>query len=572
MNDYTAEQYIADVGSGKQVACKWIKLAVKRHLDDLKRAEEKAPDFPYYFDAECAKRVIDYVQQLRHTKGEWADPRRHDTRIRLEPWQQFELWVLYGWRREGGYRRFTRAYIEIARKNGKTTKAAALANFAFTMDRPREIGAEVYCVATKRDQAKIAWEEACRQLQANTYLREKVKVFKTAVTVPGTAAKMVALGRDSKMEDGANPHFVLVDEYHAHPDNGMLEVMDSAIVARQQPLTYIITTAGFDINSPCYQEEHRKAEATLERSITPVPESFFALIYTLDEDDDWADRSVWVKANPNIGVSVQWEKLAERVQEALLSPTKQNDVLTKNFNRWCHAVSRWVTHEAWQACDGKVSEAALAGQVCYGGLDLSSSIDITAFALCFPPFEGSPHWSFLWRFWIPEADLLARVRRDKVPYDYWIREGLIQTTPGNVVDTDFIEEQIRKDLAKFQVKEIGFDPWKAGPLVTHLSDENVTMVPIRQAYSGMAAPTDLMEKRILARELAHGGNPVAAWMLSCCEPKSDRQGNVMLMKPKRETYGKRIDGIVAAIMALDRANRNEGGASVYEKRGALVVG
>jgi phage terminase large subunit-like protein len=217
MPEYTAEQYIDEVMSGQQVVCKWTRLAVERHLRDLERVGTR--EFPYYFDEAHAKRVIDFKQELRHTKGEWANPRKHDTRIRLEPWQQFKDWVLFGWLREGGYRRFTKAYITVGRKNGKTVDAAATANYCFTMDRPQEIGAEVYCIATKKDQAKIAWEEAERQLQKQKFLKDLTHTYKqnSTIVIPGTAARMKPLGKDSDTEDGLNPHFVLVDEYHAHP-------------------------------------------------------------------------------------------------------------------------------------------------------------------------------------------------------------------------------------------------------------------------------------------------------------------------------------------------------------------
>jgi len=236
MNTYTAQKYIDDVLSGRQVVCKYVMLAVERHLNDLKRAESGDLEFPYYFDEGQAKRVIDFKHQLRHTQGEWANPRKHDTRIRLEPWQQFKDWVLFGWRRQGGYRRFTKAYIEVARKNGKTTDAAATANYCFLMDRPHEIGPEVYCVATKRDQAKKAWDEAERQIQREPFLRELVRTYKqtSTIIIPGTAAQFKPLGKDSHTEDALNPHFALVDEYHAHRDNSMIEVMESALGVRVQ--------------------------------------------------------------------------------------------------------------------------------------------------------------------------------------------------------------------------------------------------------------------------------------------------------------------------------------------------
>jgi len=443
---YTAEQYMQDVQSGEQVACKWVKLAVKRHLDDLERVGN--PDFPYYFDETQARRVIDFKQQLRHTQGEWANPRQHDTRFRMEPWQQFIDWVRFGWRRPGGCRRFTRSYTCVGRKNGKTMSGAATANYCFFVDSPREIGPEVYFVATKRDQAKKAWSEADRQYQKHPFLKKKARTYKqsSTIVVPGTAALMRTLGKDSKTEDALNPHFVLVDEYHAHPDNSLLEVMESGMAAREQPLIDIITTAGFDKQSACYQEEHLQAEKVLERSLEPVPEHFFCIMYTLDEEDDWTDPAVWIKANPNLGVSVRWQYLEERINDALTTPQKQNKIKTKNLNIWTEAETRWIKDDTWKACDFEVQPEDLVFQPCF-----------------------------------------------------------------------------------------------------------FTMVPIFQRYSGMAIATDTFEKKVLAREIAHGGNPIMTWMIACTEVKSDRQGNIMPMKPQRDKTGKRIDGVVASIMGLHRA-------------------
>jgi phage terminase large subunit-like protein len=555
---YTAAQYIKDVTSGKQVACKWVKLAVERHLNDLKRAEKKDPDFPYYFDEKAAKRVIDFKQQLRHTQGEWANPRLHDTRIRLEPWQQFIDWVLFGWRREGGYRRFNKSYIEVAKKNGKTTGAAATANYCFLVDQPREIGPEIYCIATKKDQARKAWDEMKNQIEKDPFLRNKTRVYKqhSTIVIPGTPAKVRLLGKDSKTEDGLNPHFTLVDEYHAHPDNSMLEVMESAEGAREQPLIYIITTSGFNKDSACYQEEHMLSERVLEGSADPKPENFFCIIFTLDEEDDWTDPKVWIKSNPNIGVSLRWEFLEDRIKSALHSPAKQNKVKTKNLNIWTQAETRWILDEVWMKCNFPVDPEALLGRSCFGGMDLSASQDITAIVYTFPPLGNEELYQQLYRFFIPGDNIIEREQRDKVSYSYWVEKGLVIATPGDVIDYDFIEQQFLEDAGKYDIQETAYDPWRAHEVVNHMTNEGLTMVPIRQSYFGMASPTDIFEKKVLGRKVAHGGNPIMRWMVSCTEVKSDRQGNIMPMKPRRETTGKRIDGVTAGIMSLGRAAIN----------------
>lgn len=551
---YTAEQYIDDVLSGRQVVGRLARLSIERHVRDLDRVG--APDFPYYFDEEQAKRVIDFKQQLRHTKGEWANPRKHDTRIHLEPWQQAKDWILFGWRRPGGYRRFTKAVIEVARKNGKTTDGAATINYVYWADRPIEMGAECYCIGPKKEQAKIAWNEARMQIDKHPILRKRSRTYKQSSTIvkhDDDAAQLTIWGRDAEKQDGFNPHFTLVDEAHLYPGNEAMEVIESGLGAREQPLIYIITTAGVDINAAYYQEERTLAVKILEGSIDPVPEHIFALIYALDEGDDWTNPDVWIKANPNLGVSVRWDYLKQRIQDALAVPSRQNKIKTKNLNLWTQAETRWISDEDWMKTAGEVDEKALVGRECFLGVDLSSSQDITAVAACFPPIEAGEPYQFIYRFFIPGDDLIDRERRDQVPYTYWVEQGLVITTPGNVVDYNFIEQEILELAKRYQVAEIPHDPWKAQEIVNNLSAEGFVMVPMYQRYSAMAAPTDTFEKMTLAKQIAHGGNPVIRWMISCTEVKSDRQGNIMPMKPRRDANGKRIDGVVASIMALGRA-------------------
>ena len=551
---FTAEQYIYDITHDKITVCKFVKLTVERHLSDLKRVGK--PDFPYYFDAGKAKRKIAFSQELRHTKGEWA---RRKQKLKLEPWQQFIDWVVYGWRcNDTGLRRFSKVYIEVARKNGKTTSAATNANYAFMAD--GEEGPEVYCVATKKDQAKIAWEEAERQLQKQPVLKSRVKTYKnnSTVTIPGTAAKMTILGKDSEKDDGLNPSFGLIDEYHAHPTNEMVDILDSGMGSREQPIIWIITTSGFDKNKPCYQEERTLIVDILEKNIDPVPENIFGIIFTLDKGDDWTDPNVWIKANPNLGVSVKHGYLEKRVQEAILSPAKQNNVKTKNFNIWTQAESRWLTSEAWEGCNGVIDERILLGKTCYGALDLSTNIDITSWTLCFPPNKPKEKYIFLFRFFIPDDNIIEKQKKDKVPYVYWKEKGFVYATPGNVIDYDFIETTILKDSSNFNISEIAYDPWNSTEIINHLMDNSLELIPFRQGFGSMSAPSKDFEKKVLSKELNAGGNPVMTWMVSCTEVNTDPAGNIKPVKPNRYKSGKRIDGVVTAIMSLDRAVNRAG--------------
>jgi len=571
MANYTAEQYIADVSDNKIVTCKWVKLAVKRHVNDLKKIGKK--DFQYHFDDAAAKNAIDFIQLLEHTKGEFANRALNkDIKIKLEPWQQFIIWCTEGWRNKEGYRRFTRAYIEVARKNGKSTFASALANYHFFADTPKEIAPEIYFAATKQQQASITWEEADRQIQRNKILKTQTQTYKSKkhIIVPKTAAVMRPLGRDSKTEDGLNPSFAVIDEYHAHPDAGLIDVIESGMGARKQPQVFIITTAGTNYNSPCL-EEHEHLKKMLEGSI-PSVDSFFGIIFTLDEGDEWKNPKTWIKANPNLGISVDKERLAEQIELAASSTVKITNIKTKRLNIWCKSIMAWFDFATWQKC-GKVkyTEEELKGRICYGAMDLSSTQDITATCLSFPPItEGEPY-KHIYRFYIPEELIQEKEETDKVPYRQWVEEGNIIATPGNVIDYNYIEADINEFASLYEIKEFAFDPWHAQEIVNNLTDGGMNMIPIQQGYRMISPMCYTFEKYVLAADLAHNDNPVMYWMISCVELKSDRQGNIMPMKPRRNSNGKRIDGVVANLMALGRASLQVTTGSVYEERGVLTV-
>ena len=332
---------------------------------------------------------------------------------------------------------------------------------------------------------------------------------------------LTPLGKDSNSEDGWNPHFVCCDEYHAHKDNLMLNIMESGTMARQQPLIIIITTAGFNKNSACYQEEHTLTMTILELTSNPdnkeiIPENYFGIIYTLDEEDDWTDKKVWEKANPNLGISAKIDVIENRVTEALLSPRKQNDVKTKNLNIWTQSESRWILDTVWDKCCTKFNETELIRRRCFGGLDLSTSIDITAFVLCFPPKEKNELYKFLYRFFMPQENILDRERKDKVPYRYWVDQGYIIPTPGNAVDYDFIENQIHADAKTYKLIETAYDPWKADEMQQRLSKDDFIMISIFQKYSGMASvPT------VIIRTLKNGGKERAF-----NHPQVGKSGNI----------------------------------------------
>jgi phage terminase large subunit-like protein len=327
----------------------------------------------------------------------------------------------------------------------------------------------------------------------------------------------------------------------------VVDVLETATGARRQPLIFEITTAGYDRHSICF-EHHDYAIKLLESTLQD--DSWFAFIAAADEDDDWTDPQVWRKANPSFGISVKQDDLARKAEKAIALPGAQNAFRRMHLNEWTEQAERWIDLAAWDACGGQVELEQLRGRTCFGGLDLSATTDVTALAWVFPPEQDDGLWHVLSRYFVPEDNLRKRAERDRVPYDLWTRQGFIEATPGNVVDYGAIEQRILADSALFQVREIAYDPWNATHIALRLQDEGATMVEFRQGFRSMAAPTRELEKLIVSRKLAHGGNPVTRWMAANVAVAQDPAGN---LKPAKDKSTERIDGIVAAIMAIGRA-------------------
>lgn len=565
--DFRAQEYIDDVLEDRIPVCHWVRQAVRRHVDDLERAEEKG----LYFDEAAAKAVIGFFVFVKHYKGEWAG---HP--VTLEPWQQFILWVLFGWKRADGTRRFRTAYIEVARKNGKTTMAAGIGLYMLALD--GEAGAEIYSAATKRDQAKICHGDATQMVKSSPQLRKEVGTFKNNIHSVKTASKFEPLSSDFGTLDGLNVHMGIADELHAWPDRALWDVLEKATSARTQPLMLAITTAGFDRHSFCW-EQHEYAEKVLDGVIED--DAFFGIIYTLDRVQvegseqpvyDWEDETAWIKANPNLGVSKKLDHLRAMAEKARHMPSSLNSMLRFELNVWTESESRWIGTEAWAACGGTVDPLGLRGRTCYGGLDLSSTIDITAFVLVFPPESDGDRYQVVPRFWIPEESVHMRVKEDRVPYDVWIRAGLLTATPGNVVDYDFILHQIGEDYADYDLRKVMFDRWGSTKIVTELMEIGGEdwVVQFGQGYVSMSPPMKELGRLILAKELAHGGHPILTWMAHNLVARMDPAGNI---KPDKEKSREKIDGMVGLIMGLDGALRLEGGddESVYKTRGLLTT-
>ncbi len=562
--NFTAEQYIKDVLSGEQVACRWVKLACERHNRDLETGHERG----LWFDRQAAAVAIAFFSVLRHWKGEWAGKS-----IDLEPAQQFWLWSLFGWKREDGTRRFRTAYLEVARKNAKTTTAAGVGIFLAFVD--GEPGAEVYSAATKRDQARISHRDATEMVKRSPELARMITSFRDNLHDPKSGSKFEPLTSDYNTMDGLNIHAVIADELHAWPQPEFWGVLKTGTGSRRQPLMLAITTAGVDQQGICYGQ--REYVTRILKGIVE-DDSYFGLIYTLDTkrdwpdmeaDDDWQDETNWVKANPLLGVSKKTEAMRSDANEAKHKPAELNHFLRWHLNVWTTATTRWVNPIHWAACgELAVDEDSLAGRTCYAGLDLSQSYDITAFLLVFPPEADDEPYKIICRFWLPEDNMLERVRKNQVPYDVWHRLGFLRLTPGNVVDYEFILAEIDTLAQQYDLQEIGYDRWGATmpsqKLMERGGDEWV--VPIGQGFASMSPPMKELGTLIAGNRLAHGNNPVLTWMSDNLVAREDPAGNI---KPDKEKSREKIDGMVALIMGLDRASRHAG--SKYEHEELLII-
>jgi len=566
------------VVAGKLVAGHLTRLACQRHLDDLASGKERG----LAWDRDAALHAIEFFSHLRHSTGEWAGQP-----FDLQPWQQFVVGAVFGWKRADGLRRFRTAYVEVARKNGKSALLAGIALYALVAD--GEAGAHVYAAATTRDQARIVFGEAERMVAASPALSARVTRTVNNLAVLPTASWFRPLSADASKMDGLNVHFAAVDEVHEHPGPEIIQKLNTATGARRQPLIVEITTAGHDRHSVCRQH-HEFSVKTLEGTLPQeTADPWFAFIATIDAGDDWTDPKVWIKANPSLGVTVKRDDLKRQIDEAREMPAQQNAIRRLRLNEWTEQVTRWLDMGVW-AEGGLAPETSgatiaaemerlgrlLAGRECYGGLDLARVNDLSAFMLLFPPTRDpalgglAQKWIVLSRFWVPEEDILRRARRDRVPYDVWRDQGFLTATPGNATDFAFIEAEIIALAGRFDLRELAYDRTFAGEIVQHLQDEGINLVQFGQGFLSMAAPTAELERLAVSRLLWHGGHPVLRWNASNVAVRHDPAGNI---KPDKERSSERIDGIVALCNALGRAMlRDESaGRSVYQARGPMLL-
>jgi phage terminase large subunit-like protein len=551
--------YAREVVAGRIVACRYVKLACQRHLRDLAEGPKRGlvwrPDLSAYY--------IRFFRFLRHSKGEWGGQR-----IELSLWQQFTVGSVFGWLRADGLRRFRTAYEEVPRKNGKSTKLAGVGLALLVAD--REPGAEIYSTATKREQARIIFDEARRMALAAPELHAKLSIFKLNLSIDATASKFEPLSSDDKTLDGLNPFGVLVDELHKHKSRALLDVLDTGMGARRQPVLWIITTAGDDNPESVYAQENAYAIQVLEGTVED--DSYFAFIATIDKDDRWDDPKAWAKANPNLGISVKLDDLQRQAAKAINSPAAQAAFKRLRLNVRTSAASRAIDMDVW-ARNGRGPHKPellerLRGRVCYAGLDLSSKIDLSARVLLFEPIDDDPRLVVLAKFWMPADTVAEKSDRDTVQYQRWVDAGWIETTVGNVIDHAVIEAALREDAASYDLRSVAYDTWNATQLAVALAAEGVPMVEFVQGVRSYAAPTNELDALLLAERLDHGNHPVLGWMASNLKVFTDRNLNKM---PSKKHSTARIDGMTALIMAIGRRLIADSERSVYETRGLTIL-
>lgn len=516
------------------------------------------------FDRRAARRAINFFHEcLTFTAGEWMSQR-----FALQPWQQAIVGNLFGWKRPDGRRRYREAFIYVPRKNGKSEMAGGLGCLLTFAD--GEPAAQVYCAAADREQARLVFNAARTMVAAEDELASRSRTYTNSIVVHETGSVLKVVSAEAYSKHGINAHGIIVDELHAQPNRDLVDVLTTSTGARRQPLMIHITTADYDRESIC--NEKYDYACKVRDGVIDDP-AFLPVIYEATLDDDWTDPDVWAKVNPNLGVSVSLEYIEREYRRARETPTYENTFKRLHLNMRTQQDVRWLSLEQWDACGdnstgaaGRIDEDDWHGRECYAGLDLSTTTDVSALALVFRDSEGVV--TIVPRFWIPGDNAKKREDRDRVPYVTWARQGLIEMTPGNVVDYDMIRMRINELGKRFKIREIAIDPWNATQLASQLQGDGFEVVTFGQGYKDMTAPTKELEKLVVSGKLRHGGHPVLRWMASNVAVELDAAGN---LKPSKKRSTERIDGIVAAIMALGRAMLDQKPPSVYKERGLRVL-
>lgn len=543
--DYVAiaKEYMRGVLDGSVPACSFVKQAVQRQLNDLRRWGPEGGD--YYFDEKEASRPCWFIENLTHTKGELAGRAIH-----LEPWQCFLLTTLFGWKSKAGNRRFRSAYVEVGRGNGKSTLLSGIGLFCLCAD--HEPGAEVYSFATTREQAKIVFGDAQTMARGNRALQEAygLEVTAHALYVPATNSTFQAKSAEGSTLDGLNTHLAIIDELHAHKKRDVFDVVETSLGKRRNSLMVSITTAGVDRTGICYEQ---RTLVTKILSGSLQDESYFGIIYTLDPDDDWKSDEALAKANPNWGVSVRPEVIRALQAKAIATPSAENNFKTKHLDVWCNADVGWMDMKAWDACaDESLDEPDFDGEPCWLGLDLASTSDMTAKVKIFQrKIDGSSHYYLFGDYWLPRTAIERGVNSQ---YQGWEYLGYLHVCEGPVTDFAEIRDSILEDCGRYSVQSVAYDPFQAVQLSKELSDDGVPMVLCKQTVANLSDPMKQFQALVLDHRLHFNGDPVLTWMVSNVVCHVDVKENIY---PRKDAPENKIDGVVAGIMALSRALLND---------------
>ena len=515
-----------------------------------------------HYDKAKADRAVKFIENLCHTKGKWAGKR-----FWLLPWQEQLIRDIFGIVKPDGYRQFRTAFVEICKKVGKSELAAAVALYLLYAD--NEPSAEVYGAAADRQQASIVFDVAKQMVEMSPALLKRSKLMTATKRIVnyGNSGYYQVLSAEVGGKHGFSVSGLVFDEIHTQPNRQLYDVLTKGSSdARQNPLHFIITTAGTDRHSIAY-ELHTKAVDILEgRRLDPT---FYPVVYGLKDDEDWEDEANWYKVNPSLGYTVDIERLRDAYREAKQNPADEVTFKWLRLNMWVSSTVAWIPDAIFMKGNEEIDLPALEGRDCYGGLDLSSTGDITALVLMFPPRDEDEKYILLPFFWVPEETIPQRVKAASVPYDIWEKQGYLLSTEGNVIHYDFIEKFINDLAEKYHIVEIAVDRWNATQMIQNLEGDGFTMVPFGQGFASMSGPTKDFYRLLMEGQIIHGGHPVLRWMAGNVVVDTDPAGNIKVTKAKSK---EKIDGIVAAIMALDRCIRNqtEPQGSVYDERGLLV--
>lgn len=506
-----------------------------------------------------ADEAVAFIRQLKHTKDRWAG-----VPFDLQPWQEKIVRELLGTVNKDGTRQYRTAYISMARKNGKSSLAAAMALYVLFVDGDQ--GAEVYTAAAEQEQAGIIFEAARKMVEQDPYLRKLCKVVPTTKRIVrlDTGGVLRALSAESASKHGYNPSAVLYDELHVAPNRDLWDALTTGSGTRRQPLHIALTTAGYDRHSICW-EQYTYAGQVMDGTVQDP--TFYAAIFELPEDADWTQEKNWRLANPGLGSFLSLEEMRGAYKKALAIPALQNTFRRLRLNQWVQQATRWIDIGTWDEQAGLLAEETLVGRPCYGGLDLASVSDMTAWVMAFPGEEDPDEIRILCRFWVPEARLTDAANRYADQYRAWVQGGWLQVTPGGVTDYGFVRKQILEDAQRYNLVDLNVDRlFQAHQLAAELADAlgEERVIGMGMGHLSMAAPMHELQRRLLAGKLRHGGNPVLRWMAGNLAVKQDAGGN---LKPDKATSQGKIDGMVALVMALDRAMRHGETTSIYETRG-----